>query len=255
MPVSNYLEIPQITESQANKATAFNEAVTMMERAITDTYDLVTTGVASGDVVLQYDPTDELSDREALRFIYLNIQSGATGAFNIIHPNNRHLFFVKNGSAVPATIKTLDGLGPIVVPGQGQIVYCDGTDCVGLLAGGTQVKAASDFSVNYYGQPTEGETLGLVLVTRDTTFLANFFGAVCIISGVPAIALSLEVKAGATLIGNVNISSGGAITYSTVGAVDKVVLAGTQLTLVCPSTEPGLSNIRLAIPGTVAVNQ
>lgn len=260
MATSAILEVPQITEAQSEKATAFNIGVTMLTEAMAEVYSVDSTGADNdtNKIILPYDDTDDLSDRTALRFIFLNVQAGASGTFTIQHPDSKHLFYVKNNSTETCRIKTEFGATVSMGPGAGQIVYCDGTDCIELLASSSTIRAQDDLAVNYFGTPQSNEVISKTLVARDTTFSADFNGAVGDVGTSPNVdgSVTLTVKRGTTTIGTIVINIGGSFTFATVGNVEQVVNAGQVLTVEAPAgINPTIRDIQFVLPATVSVTQ
>lgn len=133
MSVSALLELYLLTESQSAKATAANTAIGALEKAVSDMYVLTT---ADTSVDIPFDDTNDLSSRTALRFVYLVLDTGASGAFDVVHPDNRHLFYCLNSSGYTATIKCSGSTGVEIAYGEGAFLYCDGSEIVQLAAGG-----------------------------------------------------------------------------------------------------------------------
>lgn len=262
MPVSTILEIPQLTEAQSQKAATTNIGLSAMAEAIADIYT-VDTSVATStnfEIELEYDDSDDLSVRTALRFIYLNIAAGATHTFRVIHPDAKHLFYAKNSTTQTVTIKTADASGVVLGPGASQIIYCDGTACVGLLAGSTEIAAAADFTVMYFGTPVASEVIAEMITARTVTLQENFLGSVGNVETNPASTYVLDVAdiggVSPIALGTISISTGGSFTFDTTDTGVKTISAGRRLRITAPSTsDASIKDIMIAIAGTVQINQ
>lgn len=257
MPVSNLLEFLQLTEAQSQKAAAFNEVIAEMEKTIAEKYTVVgSDGDEGDDIVLPYDDTDDLSDRSALRFIYLEIDNSSTRTIEVVHPAVQHIFYVRNTSNYTATIKTPVGDGADVAAGAGQIVYCDGTDCVGLLTNFAAITQVDSYNVNYFGTPTASEVIASFLPVVDVTFPADFFDSRGEVQDNPDGTYEMGVFAEATQIGTISVAVGGAVTFATTSNEEQTCTDIQTLQVRAPATvDPGISGIQLALKGFIQVNQ
>lgn len=237
MAVSAILEIPQVVETQSNKATAFNTALGFLEQAIADSYSFTTPlAVTPGfNYSLPFDDANDLSIRTALRFMYLEIQTGATAAFNVIHPDNEHLFFVRNNSGQNATIKTAAGAGVTIRDQGANIVYCDGVDCIAILPEGFTVTTPYDIMFQFFGPqaPNTSEVFAEVLVSRDVFLPANLLDSVFRVGTNPAATYVIDVLDDGVDIGDISISTGGVVTVT---LAEQTVAAGSVLALRAPAT-------------------
>lgn len=265
MSVSRILEIPQITEAQANKATAFNEGMSMMERALADRFALNTSSVinlATSTLALPYDGTDDLGNRDALRFIYLDILAGASRFFTVQLPDNPHLFFCKNNTPHSVTIKTATGAGAVILANTSQIIYCDGEDTTALLAGGGTVVNAADLQLSYFGRPAADEVLLSYTSARDITFPADLTGTVGYVTENPAAAYTVRLVARsvATMqrvnFATLTVSTAGTYLMATIDNEPYTVPAGRVIMLEAPDYQDAtLLDLQFAIPATVVVPQ
>lgn len=259
MSVSEILEIPQITEAQSNKATAFNEAMSMMERAVADVYHLPTStvvGVTSSVLTLDYDDTDDLSNRDALRFIFLNILAGASANFIVILPDNKHLFYCKNGTPYDAVLRTQTGTSATVRANSSQIIYCDGEDTFALLAGAGEVTVPQDFNVNYFGRPEAGEVVANFFTGRPMRFPANFAGSVGRVGSSPSASYQLTVFQNDSVAGTVTVSAFGQLSFSTNSGNAINIPAGRRITVQCQNVaDADIRDIQFSLLGTVEIPQ
>lgn len=261
MSVTPNLELLAISESQTQKATAINTALSQMEEAISSSYTLNTSlaVTANYNVVIPFDDSNDLSDRQALRMVYLDIAAGATADFNVIHPDNPHLFFAKNSSAHTATVKTSVGSGFPLTPSSSAILYCNGVDVINLsnsFVYSNNIKQAYDFDVAVYNKPKSGQVIAKTIIPRDVIFAANFTGSVGVVGINPTAVNELEVKDNGSVIGTVSVSTAGVVTFTTVSGTEKQVTAGSVLTVQNQSTaDATLADLNISLVGTISVPQ
>lgn len=266
MSTSSILEFPLLTEAQSQKATATNFALQAMESALAAKYDLVTTTatVAGFDLYIPYDNGGDLTDRTALRFMFLEALAGATQDFDIWHPDNPHLFVLKNSTTRVVTMKCYDsetllttgGSTVTVAAGAQVFIYCDGTNMLKPQFQLDNITQANDMHVSFYGQPDTLQIIGRFPIARDTFFPANFAGSRGWTDINPLLAYTMEVFEDATKIGEVAISTGGVYTFTTVSGTAKTVTAGSILTIVGNVTpDTLLENFDFVLVATVVIPQ
>lgn len=130
MAVSPRLELLQLTEAQAQKASAVNIAVDGLSRALADNYVLDTSNAAtvSYSYALPYDNSNDLSVRTALRFIVLEVLAGSDAPVTVIHPNSRHFFYAINSMNQSLRLVTPTNPAAVTVPANSvRPVYCNGS--------------------------------------------------------------------------------------------------------------------------------
>ncbi len=256
MPVSTNLEIYQILESQAAKATAANTAIGAVEKAMSDEYNLDTSSATAPgtDLTLPYDNTNDLSDRTALRFIQLTLDAGATATFNVIHPPNRHMFFCTNNTSQTATLKCTGQTGVTIANGASGLFYCNGTDVaeIDMSVGGGGVSFPTELQMNYYGSPPATTVIAKFIIADPIDFAANFAGSVGNVPVNPGAQYDIDVQDDGGSIGTISISSGGVFTFTTTGGTSKNAASGSIITLVSDATPDGaLTEIHVALRGTI----
>jgi hypothetical protein len=256
MPVSPHLELLEISESQAAKATAANTAVQAIEKALADMRDQDTSAAVSAghNITLPY-ASGDLGDKSALRFIVLRLLAGAAASFNVIHPTKKHLFVVVNNTSQTATIKCSGQPGVAVGAGNTSLIYCTGTDCISIplvAAGGGLLAQTRELNFSYYGSPPSSVEMGKVVSANPITFPANFVGSRGFVETNPAAAYDIDVQDDGVSIGTISISTAGAFSFATAGGTDKVVAAGSVITLVSDSVpDASLTEIFVALTGTL----
>lgn len=260
MPVSDILQIPVLTEAMAQKTIGVNMAIQSFEKALAGKLDIVTTAATTSgfDVVIPFNTTNDLSAREALRAIYYELLAGATQEFDVIHPNNPHLFLIKNSTTQIATLRTVVGGSTAnVPPGSTYLIYCDGEDMTKMDFTLNTLTQASDYSASFWGKPDTSQVMARFLVGRTTDFPANFSGSRGRVGANPVTTRTFDVMDDATQIGTISVSAAGAVTFATSGGTAKIVAAGSVLTIVNQSGAPDtiMTDIEIVLLGTVEVAQ
>jgi hypothetical protein len=254
MTVSPILEILAINEAQAQKATALNTAMGQLEGALADEYNFDTTALVSGNVTgtLPFDDAGDLTARTALRFVMLTLDAGATIAFNVIHPDNKHLFYVRNNTAWAATVKTAAGTGVTIPAGNLAIVYCDGTNVLQMFGGldDITITQAEDYELSFYGTPTSSQVMAQWLAPREVWFNDNFVGSVGVVGTNPTSPFTITLKRGAATWGTITVATNGTFTWTTAGLGRLNVLAGTLMTAVAPAgVDATLADLNIMLVG------
>lgn len=257
MSVSTILELPQIVESQANKATLINTVLGYTEQAIADTYVMDTSSATTfGDnLTIPFDDTSDTSDRTALRFIFLSLAAGATASFNVIHPDNKHLFYVKNDTTQTATIKTASGSGAAIGAGEYNILYCDGVNITNLLPPSSAVTSDYDLLMNFSGVPSASEVIFEFKTPREIDIPAMMAGSVGSVGVVATAATVFDLDDDGTVIGSITVT-GSTVTFSTTFTVAKVIAAGSLVKVIAPvSPDATLADFTFSLLATTSVIQ
>lgn len=259
MSVSPNLEFPLMTEGMLQKTVAINLDLAMMEKAISEKLVVSTTAAVSAgyDVVLPYSNANDLSTRAALHCAVIELSAGATQPFDVIHPNNKHLFIAHNKTSQIATFKVANDPGDTVtvVPGRRQLLYCDGTNFIKNNFDLDTIVQQNDCVFSFYGQPELNQVMGRIFISRDTTFPANFAGGRARVGVPPLINHTLEVYSDNTKIGQVVIEPDQDFTFTTVGGTSKLVEAGKFLELRNTVADSLLDEIHVSLVGTNTVSQ
>lgn len=256
---STNLEIPFMSESQANKAGGVNFIASFLEAALTESIAIETSAATTpgDDVVIPFQDDNLLSSRLALRCVYMSLTAGATAAFNLIHPDNKHLFIVKNNTSHTATVKTAGGTGVAVPPAGTYICYCDGTNVVNIPLSVAAVKQVYDFHTVYYGAPVEDEVISSFYVSRDVTLPNNLAGSNGKVTVLPSSTCYLSILDDGVAIAQVNISELGNFAFADFFSPgpDYVIAAGSLLTVKMAGVTRGVEGINLALLGSIQVGQ
>lgn len=258
MAVSTLLEILEVSENQAAKATAANTAIQQLEKALAETLNVATAAATTpgDDITLPYSAVNDLSNRDALRCVFISLTAGATAVFNVLHPAKKHLFVLRNNTSHDATIKCAGQTGVVVGSGDTSLLYCNGTDVIGLdlvaSGGGSPISHPKEISVAYYGTPTSSEIIGKMIVANNLEFLANFSGSVGAVEVNPTATFAIDVQDDGVSIGTVSISTGGVFTFTTAGGTAQTVNAGSIIEFIAPaSVDATISDIFIALSGSV----
>lgn len=109
-----------------------------------------------------------------------------------------------------------------------------------------------DVPCSFPGKPTGSEVLARYAVARDIRFPAGFAGSVGTVETNPTAAATVDVRAAGASIGTVSISTGGVVTFSTVGGTAKTVAVGAKLTFVAQaSADATLAGLAVTLAGVV----
>lgn len=200
------LLITEIAANQNQKEVTANTAFVELEAAMTD---VVAITMTDADYTLS-----ATEGGQALGNLCFNFTGTLTAIRNIIVPTNKKLYAVANGTAYALTVKTPSGTGISIPAGQGYtILYCDGTNVVGITITGLSTGTA----VN--NQTGTGYTAALV----DN-------GAIITMTNASANAVTVPPNSG------VAFPIGSTLTVIQNGAGTTSFLAGAGVTLNNPST-------------------
>jgi hypothetical protein len=148
MSSSPNLNIPLLAESQSSKYVTVNEAIDLIDAALTG---LLVVAMADANVVL--------TAAQALGNMVFDCTGADTADRNLIVPTNEKLYVVKNGTSGGHNIivKTASGTGVTLGPSAGYVIcYCDGTNVNPIAAstggsGATAFVQLSDAPASYSG--------------------------------------------------------------------------------------------------------
>ncbi|HWP59516.1 MAG TPA: hypothetical protein VNL14_16610 [Candidatus Acidoferrales bacterium] len=122
MPSPN-LSITHLVGNQNNPHVTANEAIDKLDKALCDSENIP---ISTADVTL--------TSAQALENMHIKTSGTLTANRNLIVPTNKKLYLVEHGSGggFNITVKTAAGTGVTLTPGQVKLVYCDGTNVIGL---------------------------------------------------------------------------------------------------------------------------
>lgn len=133
MSVTTNLGFDHIPESSDQKEVIANAGFDALDGALAGLTAVDLAG-QSGDVTIV--------EATALANMYLRISGALSAAVNLIVPDNNKWYYVEHGGTdFDVTVKTSAGTGITISPGNGQFVYADGTNVVGLSASGASGSA------------------------------------------------------------------------------------------------------------------
>lgn len=113
---------------------------------------------------------------------------------------------------------------------------------------------AYDLGADYTGTPINDEIVAKWAVTREVSFAADLAGSSGAVTTNPGGSTAFSLKDDGTTIGTVTISTGGVLTFTTVGNTAKTVAAGSVVTLVAPNPADGtLADLVITFKGTYGV--
>lgn len=231
MTVTSNLNLLEMRDEQTSKAAAVNLAISGLEDALSEVLQLDVTG-ATVDFVLPFDETNDLSDRSALRFILVIVSGTRSTSFNLVHPNNKHLFVVHNTTGQTCFVKTPIDAGVAVDDNAFRLIYSTGAGMVELMSKFESKQVPYDFAVHAEGLLTSSQVVGRLVMTRDVVFPANFTKSVGNVAVNPTSTNVLEVFDDGVKIGEVSVATNGAFTFTTVSGAEQAVVTGSLLTVV-----------------------
>lgn len=124
------------------------------------------------------------------------------------------------------------------------------TDQVGVA--NVEVISPYDIRTGFTTTPTTDQILDTILITRTLTFAADFAGSLGQVGTNPTASFDILVKDDGTPIGTINVTTGGAVSFTTVGNTAKVVAVGSVLTLVAPTVvDATVTDGILTLNGTI----
>lgn len=251
MSVSNNLELVQPTDTQTNKMAVVSTALSQLERAVSDVLELDVT--AGGNFELPYDDTDDLSDRTALRMVYLHIVGTPSSAVTVYHPDKRHLFYVQNSTDMAVTVRTVTHNGFVIGAGNGNVLLATETEMLRLL--GSQSSIHKDFVVNYWGRPGPAERLATLLVNRPCRIPTSWNGSVGRCGVNPTVEQTIVVSSNGTPIINITVSTAGVFSFARASGSGPILLnVGDVLTFDAPATmDATFSEVQLALGSTSSI--
>lgn len=261
MPVSNILEIPVLTETMAQKTIGVNMAIQAIEKAIAGALEIATSAATFNgeDILIPFDAANDLSPRQALRAIFYRLLPGATANFDLIHPENPHLFIIRNDTTRAATLKTTAlGGDTVLLPAAATfLVYCDGTNMVKMDFSLVSITQAYDFDISFWGKPEPDQVIARFLVGRNVVFPGNFAGAIGRVGVDPVSTRTFTVRDDGTSIGTISVNDNGNFTFTTSGGGPRTVLDGSILTITnqAGAPDPLMTDIEIFLMATTAVNQ
>jgi hypothetical protein len=252
----------------ANKAAAVNYSLGEMAKVISAR--LVVPWVTQAGVVpptcyIPYDTANDLSDRSALRCIYMQVTGIVTdsvgfGFGDLRHPDKEHFFFCENltDKRINVVVDTDTGGSVGILAGKAKMVYTTGagsiidvTELLGLDATAT----ANDFNLQYYGQPKVGETMCRWMAGRQTVLAVDLAGAVGRTGSYDTqqgASGSMDIKVNGTKIGYVSIGTVGQVSVFSQLSADKVLQPSDIVSLHYANTYDAYrwTDLYLHIPGT-----
>lgn len=264
MSVSANLNVLELTEGQSNKAASINLAISQIEGAVSGitTIDTSAATTSGDDVVIPFDETNDLSPRPALHSVLFRLSAGASADFNLIHPDNPHLFAVDNATTQTVTVKTAAGTGVEIETATSAICFCDGVNVITLVGASASATAEAatilatgkleDFHVSVFDGLTANSTLAQFILPRDVAFAADFAGSngTCLD---PDTAQTVNVLADATTIGTISVDVAGAVTFATTGNIAQTATAGQVLSFTVGASPSGLDNLIFNLVGQSSI--
>lgn len=260
MAVTSLLELLAIKEEQSQKATAITTALTQIEQAIAGRLAIDCT--AGGTITLPFDDSSDISGRDALRCITIELNGNPSANFNVVHPDNQHLFFIKNNTNYTANVKTQDGSSLDIPTGQVLLVFCDGEEMVDILADFVPrtITVSNDFTLAYYGRIYPNQVLARAYANRKTTF-DNDFGS-CFarvgqgtLDSSPSSDIYLDIIVDGVKRGDVRIGDDSAAVHGNYSG-QLTFYAGDKIELVAPAVvNDKIRDVYVSLPGKTVLTR
>jgi hypothetical protein len=115
---------------------------------------------------------------------------------------------------------------------------------IGIGAG----SSSYDMRFGFTSSPTSSEVIDSVQIVRDLTIPANMVGSIGKVGVNPTATFIMELKDDGVVIGSISVSTSGVVTFSTTSGTEKVVVTGSELTLVAPvSVDATIENFSMTL--------
>ena len=256
---STHLVIGEMSASQANKYLTVNNAIAALENAITSIY--VDTNVAGSSNAIALTEAQFLGNM-AFKF------SGAGAAFTVTTQGQNSLttitdriFIVWNADTTYACTVQSDDTGTTVsIPAGGTAVLLqigDDVTKIAETAGSIPTTAVTPYDISVFNASTltASQIIANIEVARSITIPDDFAGSQCYVGTLPSDGnWVISIAKNGSTIGNVTITTGGTITFSTTGMSAETLVAGDRLTFTGPATPDSTgANIGITIAATTDV--
>lgn len=107
-----------------------------------------------------------------------------------------------------------------------------------------------DTYTGFGATPGAGAVVDTLMFAREVTLPANLTGSVGTIGTNPSASMVLSLRDDGVEIGTITISTTGVFTFATTGGTEKVIAAGSKVTLVGPATaDTTAANADITIAG------
>lgn len=274
MSSSLNLEITHLTESQSSKHVTVNGAIDDLDGAMAGR--LAVTVAATNPLVIS--PTSD-----ALHHLVLDLSGSPSGARNIVVPDNRKFYLVRNNTGQTCTVKTSAGTGVALSTSATfyTLVFCDGTNVIlpnaAASVGAFSIDDASDVTITssaagqmlrrnsgntayvnedvpydvgtgVNGVPTVSATIIRYIFPRSVTFPASLTGSIAKCGTAPSAQTDFDIRRDGSSIGTMRFAASGT-TASYVGVSATTFSTGQILTVVNPSNLNSLADLTFTYAG------
>lgn len=237
MSNSALLAIPEVGDTQNNKAVTVNNMLAALEQASNAVHEVLTAGGTQINI-------NEATFTRHMTFVF----DGVTANIDVTFPHqvggastNRFYVVHNHDSAQTITVKdsTEAGLNVVVAPDTTVVLYQLGIN-IYRVADVTPTLSAiypADVGVYLPGKPADADVSVILRFPRACTMADNFAGSYGYCTVNPTATATFDVLKNGTSIGSVQISTGGVFTFSTTGSGLETFAAGDRFTITAPTPQ------------------
>jgi hypothetical protein len=127
-------------------------------------------------------------------------------------------------------------------------VQWNGTSWAVFAGSGGGGVSAYDMRFGFVAAPTASQVIDTVQIVRDLDLPADMAGSIAKVGTNPTSAFLMDLRDDGVSIGTISISTTGVATFTTAGGTAKVILSGSQLSLVAPaSVDATIANLSMTL--------
>lgn len=231
------LEFPYIAASQAQKEVTHNEALDLIDAAISA---LASIALSDADTLL--------TDEQVVESASIVFTGTLTAARKVTFPAKQKLLLVKNSTTGGYALNLIITGGSVTITvssGAQKLIYLDGTDINEITVSGNPY----DIGGSIVGAPTDGAVLLRYPVPRAVRFLSGMSLSKGVAGTAATATAAFSIKKNGTEFATMTFA-GSATTATFACATTTNFSAGDVLTLVAPATaDATLADIGFALSG------
>lgn len=245
MSATTNLAITLIDTNQSQKEVTANAAISALDAAITDALAF---DVDDGTNMLT------LAEVREHQMIVLTAGSPAlTGAITVELPATKRMLLIRNDCGEEATI-VCDGAATgasevVIADGTARLVYCDGTQVIGMVADVVSESPPYDVGAFIAGEPTTDEIVMRFVSPRAFTLPASLTGSYAKAAVAATASTDFDIQKNGSSIGTLNFAISGTVGTWTFASLTSFA-AGDILSVVAPTTpDASLADISITFAG------